>query len=240
MNNDVQESANVPVLIRHADEAAWIAAAVNDIASGLRSALASDERARLLLSGGDTPAPVYRALAGETMDWDRVVIALVDERWLPVDDSASNGRLVRDTLLHGKAYAAIFEPMLDRYRDLEETVAAANRNAQPAALAVFGMGADGHVASLFPAMRGMDVALASRDAYLAVDAEGCPGARSWRWRVSMTPAAIVRTAQRVLLIRGEQKLQVLKRALEGDDRNEFPVRMLLFAPGNPTRIHWTP
>jgi hypothetical protein len=50
------------------------------------SARSTRGRARLLLSGGSTPAPVYRALARGRLDWAQNRVGLVDERWLPQDD----------------------------------------------------------------------------------------------------------------------------------------------------------
>ena len=227
----------------HANAEAWAEAACADIAGLLRASLRGtlEDRgaARLLLSGGGTPAPVYAALARESLEWPRIRIGLVDERWLPVGDADSNGRLVAETLLHGAAAAADFEPLLHAARTIDDCVAQANAAATgaPAAIALLGMGPDGHTASIFPGMRGFDAAVSAHDDYLAVDAEGCPGAGAWRQRITLGAAGLARTAQRVLLIRGDAKRALFEQALDGDDVRELPIR-LAFHGATPLRVHW--
>ena len=102
------------------------------------------------------------------------------------------------------------------------------------------MGPDGHTASLFPDMRELDQALDSLAYYVGVDASGCSGAGPWSQRVSMTPAGLARATTRLLLIRGEQKRDVIQRALAGNDPHELPIRAVFSLPGAPLRIHWCP
>src|SRR5690606_19946466 len=166
-------------------QGAWAAAV--PLAAALGRSLESESRTRLLLSGGRTPGPVYAALARAPLDWDRVDVALVDERWLLPDDPDSNARLVRESLLADRAAAARFESITCPGRSIEEAVSIANMHAaHPAGIVVLGMGDDGHVGSLFPNMIGLADALASPRPYVAVDATGCPGAGPWTRRVSLT------------------------------------------------------
>src|SRR5690606_18762024 len=187
-----------------AEQWAWAGAVV--LAAELRRALEQRPRARLLLSGGSTPGPVYQALGRAPLDWNRIDVALVDERWLQPDDPDSNSHLVRTTLLQDKAANARFETLTRPGRSIEEAVAAANLHAsQVPDAVVLGMGDDGHTASLFPGLRGLDRLLASPYPYVAVDAAGCPGAGPWSRRISLTPAGLEPARMRLLLIRGEHK-----------------------------------
>jgi 6-phosphogluconolactonase len=223
------------------DAMRWADAAAGDIASALTDALAKQDRVRLLLSGGTTPAPVYERLAHADLDWTRVDVGLVDERWLPADDAHSNTWLLRDRLLRDKAAHAHFEPFANAGDSLEDAVQAANLDArQPADIVVLGMGGDGHTASLFPGMHGLAQALASPQAYVAVDASGCPGAGPWPRRISLTPAGLAQATTRMLLIRGEDKRALLHRALGGDDALELPIRIAFTMPGARLRVHWCP
>lgn len=233
-------AAVTPVLNVHADEAQWVAAAVADIVAGLQADLNAGGQARLLLSGGGTPAPVYRALAGQALDWGRITVALVDERWLPGDPHHRNDFLVRDALLAGLAAAARFEPMVESGAGLEQAVARANARSAASSVMVLGMGPDGHTASLFPGMRGLDVALTQPLHYAAVDATGCPGAQGWNLRITLTPAGMAASGRRLLLLRGQEKLDLLQRALAGDDAGELPVRAALRLPGPALQVHWCP
>ena len=218
---------------------AWAAAVI--LAGALGRALEAGTRVRLLLSGGDTPGPVYSALARAPLDWARVDVALVDERWLLPDDPDSNARLVRESLLRDAASAARFESITRPGRSIEDAVTAANMHAaQPASAVVLGMGDDGHVASLFPNMIGLADALASPRPYVAVDATGCPGALPWTRRVSLTPAGLAPARTRLLLIRGGHKRALLDRVLAGDDPMDFPARIAFTTPGAPLRVLWAP
>ncbi|MCX7043440.1 MAG: 6-phosphogluconolactonase [Gammaproteobacteria bacterium] len=229
-----------PQWIEHADASRWASAIAGVTADALRVDLAVGDSARLLVSGGTTPAPVYRELTLHGLDWGRVRVALVDERWLPPGDADSNAELVRESLLDGPAAAARFEPILMADRNLDEAVRAANRLSRPASIALLGMGPDGHTASLFPGAPSLAQALVASDDYVSFDAAGCPGAGAWPLRISITPAGLAKARHRLLLVRGEAKRRLLERAISGDDVSELPVRVLFSLPGNPLQIHWCP
>jgi 6-phosphogluconolactonase len=230
------------------DEGAWAGAAVGAIAGALRGELAVHARTWLLLSGGTTPAPVYRALAQAAIDWSRVVVSLVDDRDVEPDAEGSNARLIGETLLRDRAVACTFIPLRMAGQTLEQAVATANAawpfgagdtpaGAAPSlALAVLGMGDDGHTASLFPDAKNLDAALASRDAYAAIDAHGCPVAGAWSRRISLTPAGLARTQRRMLLLRGSEKREVFQRALASGDMREMPIRIAIDLPGAPLEV----
>jgi len=236
------ESAATYAFHAHANRDVWTWAAAVSIAAELRRELVLQPRARLLLSGGDTPGPVYRALSQAPLDWERVDVGLVDERWLLPDDPDSNAWLVHRELLRDHAAVARFEPMTQAGRNLEGAVATANAHARrQAAVAVFGMGDDGHTASLFPDVDGLDRILASPRDYVAVDASGSPGARQWPIRISLTPHGISRIAHRVLLIQGARKRAVFEQALASGDKTRWPVLVAMDSThGTPLDVHWCP
>ena len=225
----------------HGNDDQWAWAAAVSVTAALRRELEARPRARLLVSGGTTPAPVFHALSQAPLDWSRVDIALVDERWLLPDDPDSNASLVREHLLRGHAAEARFESLTRPGRSIDAAVADANLlAANPPGIVLLGMGSDGHTASLFPHMRGLDDALTSPNPYVAVDASGCPGAGSWPLRISLTPAGLAPATTRLLLLRGSDKRDVFERALAGDDPREMPVRMAFRTPGATLHVHWSP
>ncbi len=234
------ENADRFTLIRHGDADAWIEAVAAEMARNLNDDIATDGRARLLLSGGNTPAEVYRALAELDVQWDRVEVGLVDERWLSPQDSDSNAWLVRNSLLK-RAEGAHFEPLVWVGKPLPECVHDANlqaRQGRAPSLAVLGMGNDGHTASLFPGSRDLARALESTLPYAALDATGCPGANQWPLRITLTPHGLRRCQRRLLLLRGKQKLEVLKQALESNNAQLYPILNAIDLAGPKLRIHW--
>ena len=224
---------------RNDDQWAWAVAVA--ISGALQRDLQQHPRARLLVSGGTTPAPVFRALSKAPLQWNRIDIALVDERWVQPGDHDSNAWLVREHLLRNHAATARFETLTRAGQSIEEAVNTANLHArQRAGIVLLGMGDDGHTASLFPHMRGLDFALASPNDYVAVDASGCAGAGPWQRRISLTPSGLAPAHTRMLLLRGQGKRDVFERALQGDNPRDMPVRVAFTTPGAPLHVHWCP
>jgi len=228
---------------------AWVQGAAEGIATALRNTSPSPIDGRgvgervsgsLLLSGGNTPAPIYAALSQFPLNWSNIGVGLVDERFLPEGDANRNDGLIRRTLLNHAAAEAAFFPLIASEGTLESSVDAANQHAQPAAVVVLGMGDDGHTASLFPGMTGLDAALAADTPYVAVDASGCPGSQTWPQRISLTPAGLASATTRILLMRGEGKRTLLERAIAGKDVHEYPVRLAWMTPGPVLDVYWCP
>lgn len=235
------------VFQEYPDTERWADGVARETRQILAYELKQRDQARLLLSGGTTPAPTYQALAESHLDWSRVEVGLVDERWLSPQDRDSNARLVREKLLAPIAMRndgeARFEPLVRVGTSLAESVHAANlhaNHAAPPCLAVLGMGGDGHIASLFPGSANLGKALASKQPYAGLDASGCPGAGQWPLRITLTPAGLAQVKNRLLLIRGHEKRALLQRALAGDDVQELPIRLAISAPGTRLRVHWCP
>lgn len=227
-------------LIRHASPREWIDGIANELAALLAQQVERHGHARMLLSGGTTPAPVYASLATRPLDWTKVEAGLVDERWLPPQDPDSNAWLVGQSLL-AHADDIDFVPLVRPDKPMEECVQLANLHAAralPPCVAVLGMGGDGHTASLFPGAADLPKALADPATYASLDASGCPGSNSWPLRITLTPTGLAAVGARLLLLRGEQKLEVLEAALAGDDPKEYPIRAAIDLPGPRLRVHW--
>ena len=77
----------------------------SDISARLARAIADKGRASLAVSGGSTPAALYSFLSKSDLDWSKVNIVLVDERWVRPGVDGSNETFVKETLLQNNAAA---------------------------------------------------------------------------------------------------------------------------------------
>jgi 6-phosphogluconolactonase len=132
--------------------------AVQHVRTALFGTLRDRDRFTMALAGGSTPRRLYELLADEELPWARVHLFWGDERFVPHDHPKSNVRLVRETLLdHIDIPDANVHPMPTEgtpdaaaatYEDVLQTAFADRSHTFD--LALLGMGADGHTASLFP------------------------------------------------------------------------------------------
>lgn len=226
------------VLHLHRSEQVWRWASAVAIAAEIRRDLQLRPRTRLLLTAEDTATPVYRALSQAPLEWSRIDVALTDERWLQPEDPDSHAHKVRSRLGTDHAAQARFESLTQPGRSIDEAVAIANAHGiQPASAAVLGMGNDGHLASLFPLMADLPRALSSPDAYVAVDAVGCPSARQWSRRITVTPSGLTRARSRLLLIQGQEQRQAFEYAIASGKVESWPVLAAL-GGATPLQVHW--
>jgi 6-phosphogluconolactonase len=150
--------------IRHTNE--FLDDAVSMIAGEAEAAIRKRGIFRIALSGGNTPRPVYRALAEKPLDWARWEVTFGDERCVPPDSDQSNFRMARESLFD---HAPIPAGNILRMRgEAEPAVAAAEYQADVLSrsdgaayrhdLILLGMGDDGHTASLFPGTKALSEA----------------------------------------------------------------------------------
>ncbi|MGC1479805.1 MAG: 6-phosphogluconolactonase, partial [Chthoniobacterales bacterium] len=78
----------------------FVADAVALIEGAAKEAFRERGEFRLALAGGNTPKPVYAALAKTGIDWSRVVITFGDERCVEPTDADSNYRMTCESLLN--------------------------------------------------------------------------------------------------------------------------------------------
>jgi len=136
--------------------------AVNIILESAHDAIGHRGIFRLSLCGGNTPKPVYSALAQcREIDWEKIQITFGDERCVPPDDAQSNYRMVKESLFdqikipEGNVFRMRGElPPEEAARDYENKLhQVATRFGEERYihdLVLLGLGDDGHTASLFP------------------------------------------------------------------------------------------
>jgi 6-phosphogluconolactonase len=201
----------------------------------LSQAIADRGIATLALSGGRSPRPVLEALAKAPLDWTKLIVTLVDERWVEPVSADSNERLVRETLLQGPAAAARFVPMkgpaADAYAGQPAVEAAIAALPWPLDIILLGMGDDGHTASLFPQGRELAEGLSSDALTIAATPPAAP-----HQRLSLTARAILHSRHIFLQISGAEKRAVYDRALAGGPVAELPIRLALLQDEVPVDV----
>jgi 6-phosphogluconolactonase len=194
-------------------------------------------RARIAISGGNTPKAAFELLADPAqpwrgrMPWEALEIYWVDERCVPPDNAASNYRMTRESLLdkvplrseqiHRIEGELEPEAAADRYEsELRNSFRLEGAESPRFDLVALGLGADGHTASLFPRTE------AIHEISRLVTANHVPQMDAWR--ITLTWPVINHARSVFFLIAGRDKASVLKEVLMGA---RDPVRL-------PSQLIW--
>ncbi len=204
------------------------------VADALLDRLTAEPRLRLCLPTGDTPAPVYARLgeldrAGRPGAWAQATVVLLDE-WvglLPGDPARCDHRIQRD-LLDRLAPPPRFIPIEVDGDDLDAAAATHDGAARDLDLAALGLGLNGHVGFNEPGSRPENgtrlvrLAASSRDA-----ATGRYGAgRTPTAGVTIGLDRILEAREAFLLVTGERKAGILRRAMREPEGPDCPASYL--------------
>jgi 6-phosphogluconolactonase len=230
-----------------ADPAALARRAAQYFLEMTSEAVAGRGRARIAISGGNTPKATFALLADSNepwrarMPWDALDLYWVDERCVPPDHADSNYRMTREALLD---QVPLTPDQIHRIEgELEPEVAAARYESELRNsfrlegaesprfdLVALGMGPDGHTASLFPHTQAIHEL-----GRLAV-ANHVPQQKE-SWRVTLTWPVINHASSVFFLIAGADKAQVLNEVLTGPrDPERLPGQLIWPSSGILTLI----
>jgi 6-phosphogluconolactonase len=190
-----------------------------DIFALLEKARSERGVAHLAVSGGSTPRIMFEWMSRQGFDWRDVHLFWVDERCVPIDDSQSNFRMTRESLLdnihlaperiHRVETEFTPEEATARYvADLTRTF-----GLRPGEFPVFdvlqrGMGPDMHTASLFPGEP------------LINDTNGIAGLvwveKFRQHRVTLLRGTLERARKTLCLVTGADKTDPLVTVLRGE------------------------
>jgi 6-phosphogluconolactonase len=225
--------------IRHASLEESSAACARSIAALLVEAIAARESATLAVSGGRTPTLLFEALAEIAIDWSKVFILQVDERWVAPNSPDSNQIAVCRHLLQGEAKDARFLPMKnDGTTPLEGQPAyeAQLRKLDwPLDVIVLGIGEDGHTASLFPGAPELADGLTTEALCLAVTPDDAPYSR-----LSLSLRAILDSRLICVQLSGTAKETTYERALGKGPVATMPIRAILRQTRVPVEVWISP
>lgn len=196
------------------------------------------------LAGGSTPRMLYELMASadfrDSTDWRATHIYFGDERCVPPDHHDSNYRMARETLLRHVDIPAgqvhrIEAERTDREaaaRDYAQTLehrlpTSGDRGPPCFDLVLLGLGADGHIASLFPGTDALD----ERERLVVPVRIESTGA----WRISLTFPVINAARSVAIMVAGEAKAAIVGDVLNNPrDEPRYPVERL--TPGG--RLAW--
>ena len=177
-----------------------------------RALAATSGDVSICVPGGSTPFPILERLAAAALDWRRIAVWPGDDRIVPESHAASNVGRIR----------ALLEPAGARIVPLAE-------GAVPPrfALVWLGMGADGHIASLFP---NTDPRVDDPQSLRRLTPDPLPPEAPFD-RLSLTIPALLAADELLFVLRGADKRALFEAAVAG--ANDLPVARLLGAARQP-------
>jgi len=181
------------------------------IEAELRAALAASKgRCSIAVPGGSTPFPIFEALVKRDLDFERLDVWPGDDRVVPEDHAASNTGKIRTAFEGVGARVIALEP-----------------DAEPPhfSLVWLGMGADGHIASLFP---NTDPQVDDPQRVRRLTPDPLPSEAPFD-RITLTIPSLLSCERMTFVIRGEEKRAVFNAALAGE--HDLPISRLLRAAG---------
>jgi 6-phosphogluconolactonase len=197
--------------------AEWLAARLQ------RAFRASSGPVTITVPGGSTPFPIIEALLAYDLPWERLVVWPNDDRVVPQDHEASNTGKLR----------ALFEPA-----GAEVVTLSVMEQVPHFALAWLGMGADGHIASLFP---NTDPRADDPRSVVQLTPDPLPPEAPFD-RISLTIPALLDSDEIAFVIRGDDKRDVMAaahtaaQAKASADEGDLPVARLLAAASQPVTV----
>jgi 6-phosphogluconolactonase len=190
----------------------------------------------LALSGGSTPKPVYKKLSeyliNSKIDFKKIYLIWIDERWVPHDSEGSNYKLVIDTLLESNLIPKenIF-PMPTMLEDPQESInlyekqltdlfSKLGKKSNLIDLSIMGVGPDGHTASIFPGIKELNE-LDNKNWVIAPWIEKLNS-----YRVSLTPKLINSSKTIIYLIKGKEKASIVDFVMKTRNVIHYPVQLI--------------
>ncbi|WP_375616357.1 MULTISPECIES: 6-phosphogluconolactonase [unclassified Bartonella] len=211
------------------------------VAAELSVSVLERKRAVLAVSGGKTPELFFHYLSKADIDWQKIIITLVDERFVPTHDERSNEHMVRCHLLQNFAAKARFVGLYHKAITAELAAFSAasrvNTLPKPFDVVVLGMGEDGHTASFFPDADRLKQALDLRTQALVLPLHAKSAVEP---RLSLTLPVIMQSRCIILHFEGFQKRDCFEEACQDGAETEMPIRAILRNSPHLVQVYWSP
>jgi 6-phosphogluconolactonase len=225
--------------VRAANRSELTVKLADEIERQLQAAVNKRGYASIVVSGGNTPRPLFELLSHRRLPWERITVTLADERWVDALSGDSNELMLRETLLCNEAAKAKFIPLKNSADTAVDGQAKCqsvlSRIVRPFDLIILGMGDDGHTASLFPKVSGTALDINNSDLCVAIQPVDAP-----HERLSLSASAILNSHKILLHIVGDNKWRVYQAATSSGSIDEMPVRVVLHQHRVPVEVYWSP
>ena len=152
---------------------------------------------RIVLSGSSTPTSFYKRLSETDIKWSNYEITLSDERDVEILDPLSNEGSIKAIINNNSFNRSFISLVKEGAQSRLDLIKSYD-------LCILGMGADGHIASIFPNMSNLSEALHHKSSLINLN-DGYPDVS----RLTMTLNEINKSKQIILLIKGEKKFNLL-------------------------------
>ena len=204
----------------------------------LTQSISENGCASIAVSGGRSPIGLFEELSKINLDWSKVELTLVDERWVDAKNEDSNELLVRKHLIQNQATQVKFFPIKNSAKSSKEAQVLHEKVLQeiklPLDVIILGMGEDGHTASLFPCCKELSQAMDPNNQQKCIVTK--PKNAPYE-RISLTYSTISKAKNLILHIRGSSKLQTFELAMTLKDANKMPIYAFM---EQPLEIYWSP
>jgi 6-phosphogluconolactonase len=213
------------------------------IAAAVQTATADRGAAFVALCGGRTPRAAYSELARFPLAWQQLTIVPTDERLVPPTHQHSNEAMLRTTLLREHSTEARLIGLWSNAVSPVQAAATSNlamaAHSGPFDYVLLGMGADGHIASLFPNAAELAAAMnplaVESVAVVTPGPEAPPPAVA---RLTLTLPRLLNARRICLLIAGHVKRELLLKVLNEPDLERWPVAALFLNTAPPVDVIW--
>jgi len=189
---------------------------VANLSRQIHSFLAIKNTVYIALSGGKSPIAWLELLSKEDLDWSRVIVSLVDDRFTE-NLADRNDKLLEQHLLINNAKLCRLIPLVDENKTLSQCVDQANLLNIDFDIVVLGMGNDSHTASIFPCCAELDTALSADNIndYIATNPTTAAYAR-----IGFTLNKILASGLIILPLNDSAKLQVFNNSATKLEKNK--------------------
>ena len=201
----------------------------------LNNAIKNRGLATFVIPGGTTPKPFFNIIRDSDIEWEKITIFPTDERWVSMENSRSNARLIQRELLTGRASKANFVTLYKKNKTLDQGASLLAENISnylPIDVLVLGMGVDMHTASLFPGSPGLALAQGMNAAEVV---PVTPLDNSLEPRVTLSARVLEKAVNTHVLIIGLEKKNAVK---EAENREPASAPISQFLPN--ATVHWSP